>query len=42
MAFTEQSKPYRRGPGGIQDAAADVAKMLARGSKKKSGKKKKK
>jgi len=26
-------KPYRNGPGGTRDAAADIAKLMARGQK---------
>lgn len=40
MAMTEKAKPYRRGPGGINDAAADVAIVLnLRGPKTKKKKK---
>lgn len=36
-----ETKPYRRGPAGLQEASADVATMLA-SDKKKSPKPKKK
>ena len=40
MAMTDNPRPYRNGPGGHRDAAADIAKMLAKGDKKKAKKKK--
>ena len=39
MAMTDNPRPYRNGPGGHRDAAADIAKMLAKGDKKKAKKK---
>jgi hypothetical protein len=38
MAKTEEQVRYRRGPGGLRDAAADIEKMLK--PVKKSSKKK--
>ena len=35
-------KPYRRGPGGVEDAAIDVAIILKTGDKKPKKKSKKK
>ena len=35
-------KPYRRGPGGVEDAAIDVAIILKTGTKKRKKKSKKK
>ena len=40
MAHTDQ--PYRRGPGGLKDAAVDVAIILKTGTKKPKKKSKKK
>jgi len=42
MAKTENAKPYRNGPGGHRDAAADIVIMLGIGDKKKKRKARKK
>ncbi len=42
MAMTQNPKPYRNGPGGHRDAAADIVIMLGIADKKKKKAKKKK
>jgi len=42
MAMTQNGKPYRNGPGGHKEAAADIVIMLGLGDKKKKKSKSKK